>query len=555
VARPDIAAPGRDEQIRALNELDVLIVSSPRAQDPCSLWLSTSVADRLSRAGILTLSDLARHANLRGYRWFRTVRGVGVTLARRLLSWLEPHAASFGTPLTARALTPQALARLSRGAALQRLHPDSTKAFGIVPLERLVVPPSLDGRSGAFRVPGANVLGVDDDLSALREWLGRYRESPRTLESYTRVTERFYLFCLVRLRKPLSSVVEGDLLAYRQFLQAPDADWVQVGKAERDSAEWRPFKGPLSASSQRHTFTVLASMFTALMEAGYLRANPARGVVPKMKLPAARIDTRRSFTEAQWSLLMRTLRAMPDTPGLRRGMLVLQLAATTGLRLIELVTARTGDLQQEWMDGQLVWMLQVQGKGNRLRRVVIFDDVKTLIDGHHRDMAAAGTDFDANARQVRTLLQRHDAGDLQPQDPGAAGMRPLVGAIRAAPARWRLDDSGRPVLGRQGPALSDRFGALDPTALYQSLKRLFRQAARLAQAKGDLVEQADAQAFANASTHWLRHFFANTLAADNVLPAAMQKLLGHADLKTTSIYINAEERLMVRELGKLRRRG
>ena len=111
-----------------------------------------------------------------------------------------------------------------------------------------------------------------------------------------------------------------------------------------------------------------------------------------------------------------------------------------------------------------------------------------------------------------------------------------------------------PVLAHDAATLADRFGALDPTALYQSLKRLFRRAAELARLRGDLVDQADAQALQQASTHWLRHFFANTLAADNVLPAAMQKLLGHADLKTTSVYINAEERLMVRELSKVRRR-
>ena len=551
---PQARAPSRQEQIDALNELDVRIVASPRMVDACTVWLTESVCRRLAQVGVLTLADLAAYVNLHGQRWFRHVDGVGATLARRLLLWLEPLAAASEVPLHRRALLPQALARLARTAALERIEPDSTRSFGIVPLERLMVPPHLDGRTGQFRTQGPNVLDARTDLQAVLGWLARYRESPRTFQSYQRAVECFYLFCVIHLGKPLSSVAEADLMAYRDFLRAPQAHWVQVGRAERDSIDWRPLKGPLSPSSQRHAFTVLASMFQGLMEAGYLRANPARGVVPKMKLPPSRIDTRRSFTEAQWSLLMRTVRSLPDGPGLRRSILVLELASTTGLRLIELVTARTRDLRQEWIEGQLVWMLEVQGKGNRRRRVMIFDDVKALIDRHHEDMRAAGTDFDPQAQHIRTLLERADAQSLDASSADESGMRPLVGALRAPPARWRLDEQGMPVLAHDAATLADRFGALDPTALYQSLKRLFRRAAELARLRGDLVDQADAQALQRASTHWLRHFFANTLAADNVLPAAMQKLLGHADLKTTSIYINAEERLMVRELSKVRRR-
>ena len=550
----DTDTPGRSEQIQALNELDALIVASPRMADACTVWLTAAVSRRLSQVGVLTLADLAAYVNLHGHRWFRHVGGVGVVLARRLVLWLEPVAATHGAPLHERALQAHALVRLERAASLRTLDADSTRSFGIVPLERLAVPPHLDGRRGQFRVLGPNVLDAQTDLQAVFSWLERYRESPRTLQSYHRAVESFYLFCVVRLGKPLSSVAEGDLLAYRDFLRMPDPAWIQLGRAERDSTDWRPLKGPLGASSQRHAFTILASMFKGLMEAGYLSANPARGVVPKMKLPPSRIDTRRSFTEAQWSLLMRAVRDLPDTAGLRRSLLVLELASTTGLRLIELATARLKDLRQEWVDGQLVWMLDVEGKGNRRRRVVVFDDVKALVDRHHADMQASGTHFDPHAPHVRKLLRREDAQALGADAADGHGMRPLVGALGRPPARWRLSERGEALLERGATPLADRFGALDPTALYQSLKRLFRRVARVARERGDLVDQADAQALEQASTHWLRHFFANSLAADNVLPAAMQRLLGHADLKTTSVYIHAEEQLMVRELGKMRRR-
>jgi site-specific recombinase XerD len=116
--------------------------------------------------------------------------------------------------------------------------------------------------------------------------------------------------------------------------------------------------------------------------------------------------------------------------------------------------------------------------------------------------------------------------------------------------RWRLDALGMPTLepGRQ----ADRWGALEPSALYQSLKRLLRHAGERAH---EAEPPLDGAAFRSASTHWLRHFFANNAAADGVLPVALMGAMGHADLKTTSLYTRPEQQFMLRELAKVRRRG
>jgi len=58
-----------------------------------------------------------------------------------------------------------------------------------------------------------------------------------------------------------------------------------------------------------------------------------------------------------------------------------------------------------------------------------------------------------------------------------------------------------------------------------------------------------------ASTHWLRHFFATTAVADQVEPAVLREALGHSSLQTTSVYVKPEQRALLREMAKMRRRG
>ncbi|WP_157268550.1 phage integrase family protein [Azohydromonas aeria] len=564
------AASPRAARLAALNRLAAALSTPPALDDALAQWFTPALAAALRGAGLLSLRDLVDFANLHGARWFRLVPGLGAVRARRLLDWLRPAAAGLGHPLQDTALRPARQLALARELALAQVQ---DRRFGIVPLERLAVPPDLDGRNGTFRLATPNVLGAHTDLQAIEAWLRRYAMSPRTHASYAREAERFYLWCLCARRKPLSSVDEEDLHAYRRFIASPPGDWLQPRAEARASEHWRPFRGPLSALSQRHALTVIASMLGALLKAGYLGANAAAGVTPHLKLPRPGIDVRRSFDEAQWRWLMRCwddeyrsagapgglADAGPDAQpararSLRRLRLVLELGATTGLRLIELCTARLSGLRREVFEGEALWMLEVLGKGHRRRSVPIYDDVKALIDRHQADMAAAGIGHEPGA-PLRTLLTPAGAGAVDAQVPGGAidgegDARPLIGALRPAVPRWRLDALGVPVL--EPARQADRWGALEPSALYQSLKRLLKRAAERAHEAGPAL---DAAAFRSASTHWLRHFFANNAAADGVLPVALMGAMGHADLKTTSLYTRPEQQLMVRELAKVRRRG
>ena len=131
--------------------------------------------------------------------------------------------------------------------------------------------------------------------------------------------------------------------------------------------------------------------------------------------------------------------------------------------------------------------------------------------------------------------------------------RPLVGALRSAPRQWKLDENGVKVKDEGSPKNADAYGAIDPSALYQSLKRFFAGCASAALASG--LQEADAKAFVAASTHWMRHFFANSALADGVTAEAVKDAMGHSSLTTTSIYLRTERRRMVEQMSKLRRRG
>jgi len=605
-------------RLEALNALADALTKPPALEDALGAWLSPELATRLAgtRVGgktlpIVTLGNLIVFVNLYHHRWWTHVPRLGAERAGRLVAWLAPLADTLGQPLKEIAIQPLQRLTLARQNTLDALDPASLRRYGVVPLDRLAVPAELDGRHGDFRATGKkNTFGVETDLEAIFAWLRRHADSPRTSASYGRIVERFYLWCLWVKKKPMSSLDEGDFRDYRTFMAKPPADWVQERRVGRAAAEWRPFKGPLSPASRKLNFTVISALLSALIQAGYLAANAAAGVLPAMKMPHLRINIDRTFDEAQWSWVMQCWRKLyrgcgptcadgeeervlpdPEHPDqsfaraamLRRTRLILEIGATTGLRLIELVTTRRGALLRQVVEGESVWILKVLGKGNKTREVLVFDDIKNMIDQHHRDMGLAATGFDATNHRVRELLNpqaREAFGDSpvapagalvalpSPPLPGDSGFDsapvadeveeadpdqlPLVGALRKSPPRWKTDANGVAFVDRTAACNSDRYGSLDPTALYQALKRFLTRCGEMAQESDAPIDRAGLGA---ASTHWLRHFFANSAAADNVTPVALMGAMGHGSLQTTSLYLRAERRLIVSEMSRMRRRS
>ena len=571
----DVLAP-RGEQISALNALATLLAVPAGLADPVEAWLSESLAVHLRAVGILTLKNLADFIDVTGFRWHRRIEGLGAVRAARLVAWLAPLVAGFGRPLREASLKPERKLALAREHRVASVDAWRLERFGLVPLERLAVPPEFDGHRGTFRIQGPNVFDAEDDLTAIKCWLRRYEPTPRTHRAYLHAVEVFYLWCVYARRKPLSSLVEADVHDFRAFLAAPPVDWIQARSVDRSSDDWRPLRGSLSPSSQRHLITIVGALLTGLVDAGYISVQVVKGVKRQMKLPRPKINVRHTFSEDQWRTVRSVVTEMPNTPAKRRLQLVLELGSTSGLRLSEMCTARMGELRRETVAGvpvdqpeREVWMLSLVGKGGKPREVLVFDDVKALIDVHQTDLDRLALPHDRRAR-VRSLeaetppvaVAPGESNVLQLKAPASNGesaadvaLRPIVGALRRPVPRWTLDDRGVAVLDRDVQR-GDAYGALDPSALYQSVKRVFaRAAAAHAGAAAGPAAEREAAAFTKASTHWLRHFFGTSAANDGVDLVVIKELMGHASVDTTLLYVHPERRNQVAQMAKFRRRG
>jgi site-specific recombinase XerD len=271
-------------------------------------------------------------------------------------------------------------------------------------------------------------------------------------------------------------------------------------------------------------------MFAGLCDAGYLVANPMRALLKGFDLPATKIDVRRSFTEAEWQHVLRTLDAMPDSPERVRLKCILELLVSSGLRLDELASARHSHLRREHLpelpDLSDAWILTVTGKRNKTREVPLTEDVLRLLASHGRE------------------FMQEDQHSSKSTD------LPLIRTLHASVAQWGRVQAGE----RQGDLITTPRSvavgtAMSAAGIYAVLKRFFAQAAKTAGAAG-----LEPQRFLRASTHWMRHTFVRQALVDGVPIEVVSELAGHASINTTSIYSTQELARKVRAVHSMKRR-
>ncbi len=183
----------------------------------------------------------------------------------------------------------------------------------LAPLERVLVPGSVDGTKGTNRSTGNRQIAADNDVDAIKAWLARFLDKQTTFDSYSKEAERLLLWSTIQIGKPLSSLTHEDWLAYQNFLLDPQprARWVAGDgrKYPRPHSEWRPFAGSLSVSSQRQAGVILNAMFSWLVNAGYLAGNPLSLSRERKRRPAPRVT--RYLDEDVWSEVKATVDALP----------------------------------------------------------------------------------------------------------------------------------------------------------------------------------------------------------------------------------------------------
>jgi integrase len=441
----------RAQRLQLLKDLETSAGDRAKPTDPLDGWLNPELAAQLLKLGVLTLADL-RHRIARGGKWWAGLPSYGPIKAARLARHMELLLGDFGPELWPVATADRQLAALS-------------------------------GRNGANRATGRHV-GTDaqDDRQAIRAWITARAGSAHTAAQYEREAERFLLWCVIERRKALSDATAEDCRAYMDFIAKVPPSWIGRRKAARLAPGWAPFKGPLTLASQNVAIAALHSLFTWLVQAGYLAGNPWGLVNRKLgDDPRAGDDPAgsRAFTPAVWAAIRTHLAQHPDAASAQRLAWLCVFVEATGLRSAEILRARRGDLTPSAAG----WLLRVHGKGRKNRTVPV---PSPALQATRYYFEARGLDFDT-----------------------AAGDVPLLAS---------LQDPKAPITYR---ALAETFTRL--------IKRVLPSL--------PFDERRGAE---RASAHWLRHTHATRAAEREVPPDVLQENLGQSDPRTTAKYYRAQ---------------
>lgn len=377
---------------------------------------------------------------------------------------------------------------------------DLVRIPAIGPIELIRLTEGMDGQSGANRaVGGRSQISAQNDIDAIKAWLARFADTPTTFTSYRKEAERLMLWSVIELGKPLSSLTHEDLLVYQRFLGDPQpaGRWVmKTGrKWSRFEPDWRPFAGPLSATSQRQTIVILNTLFSWLVNAGYLAGNPLSLSRQRQRKAKPRIT--RFLDEELWREVKASIEAMPrETDRERehyfRARWLFSLLYICGLRISEVTENTMGEFFcRRDNDGEERWWLEITGKGDKTRIVPATNELMVELTRYRREN----------------------------------GLTPFPHPREATPLLL-------PIGGKQRP--------LTRSAVHLIVKEVFERAAKRIEKRGSDVASR-AQLLRAGSAHWLRHTAGSNMAAGEMDLRHVRDNLGHESISTTSKYLHSED--------------
>jgi integrase len=415
---------------------------------------------------------------------------------------------------------------LALGYALNR-KPQSTALpvplHEVAPLERVLIPIGLNGEHGSNRSPEPCRIDASHDLAAIHSWLSLKDGNAKTYNAYKKELERLLLWAVLARGKALSSLNTDDCKAYVHFLKTlttADVQWVTLAPAIKGQGSWKPFTyripkildgsadakpGPekpalvLSPRSVNYAKTIISSCMDWLVKQQYLKHNNFDGIA-SIKFGQAKSQAgNRAFTLKQMQAVFAyaETRARPDSPAFlleRRTLYILKLAFSTGLRIHELAAASFGDI--ECLDGEAgeQYFLRVVGKNSKERKTSL---PQSFVE------------------ELRDYLK-----------------------LRGLPSHFDFLPQQAPLI----PSLRDKTGRkhLSPAGLHKVLAAFFDQMLDNLDNGGN-ADPRLAGKLRKASTHWLRHSYGSYLANDRQVPLTyIRDELGHANISTTSLYLNTD---------------
>jgi integrase len=558
---------------RMVTEAAQLAAAPPQPAHPIGAWLRPRVARRLKGEGITTLGELVAFCNRRGASWWRSIPRIGPGRARALVSWLRRQQAPLGLtvdadvdsvekegmPLVAAERVEVVPApdheqeKQGQGGAARRATPDQKVTESdphglsnshdehplrlagrliLAPLERLTVPQALSGANGENRSSAFCYIQARHDLDAVRAYLNRYRDQPKTLRAYTKELERLLLWAVVSRGKALSDLRVDDCEAYKDFLKSPDPRFVGERFA-RSSPRWRPFATEaLSAESQRYGIRVLRGAFAWWVDVRYLAGNPWTAVNdPPVIQRASAMKIERALPADLWRRLRDELdvrcaeeRDSRSTAQWRAVRATILLMGDSGLRREEAASAQRENLKPS-MYGTLeqpVWELTIVGKGQRERTVPVSAATLDALRAHWTDRAK---DFDGATEED------NQRGPL---------LAPII-------IPWTMASRRRHRQGQEG-GNGVSTGVSGPGYTADGLNRLIGRMLKGLVETMDALSLDERALLGQANAHAFRHTFGTQSVAEEVPVDVVQKVLGHASLATTTIYVQAEKQRVLEEI-------
>lgn len=518
-------------QRQAFDLLAKAVYRAPRVTDSIGQWLVPHVVEHLQAAGMHTLGDVRAALNRKkSVRWDE-VPGVGEKWATRLTLWLDEHVI--------------VVAPDSTSVALMAPSPFHGLGLSKQDSEVTLTKPVLLHEQDASRMERAwwpypahrNRLGACSDEHAIQIWLdakaphhpGEKDANKITLtrRAYSRIAERFLLWCQLEANIGLTQIGVEHCIHYRSWLHSlgwvsteqwaaagwhiPAEQWIGAQRVKRDSAQWKPFKGKLSQESIANELTVLRALFKYLSEGRVAEHNPwALLGKADFKTPWSQdsLYVNRSLTQAQRDYLLAGLDADDEIQA--RLALILWLGFGCGLRSAEMIGLSLRDI----VIAPERWSLKVKGKGKRNRTVPLSTPVKNAL---LRYLQAIGMELDFVIRASSGL------------DPETAD-QPIL----------RTKKGPRP-RGKDGKRVAST--PMDRMS-YPSLDRIIKEHFK---AKAMALEDSNPESAARlqlASMHWLRHSCAVHANRNKVPLNSIQRLLGHSNISITSRYLVEEEEVL-----------
>jgi site-specific recombinase XerD len=462
----------REKLLDLLSRLEKQVAEQPRPDDMVSGWFDDLIAKKLVAAGMLTLNDL-RDRIMVGGRWYKALPAVGKAKSERIESHLRQLLVFDNTPLKSKFVMPGSTDThfsISNSDSSLATSTSITFSSPLTLSTQTALSPELAKRS-------LSLLTANTDIEAVRAWISARAGSEVTAKTYLREATRLLLW----LKHACAGARLADMRieecsGYMAFLQHIPLQWISRIRAAPGESGWAPFRGPLSHDSQHQAIVIVASMFTWLQSAQYLKSNPWVLINKKTGDDKERnvLDTK-ALSEMASMEILRFIDQQAPSPACTRIRFIIVFMSSVGLRSSELLTSKFGHLYHE-PEG---WMLQVHGKGAKNRIV------------HLPGQAISALQAYIETRGITSL-------ESAPQD------LPLLANL-------------------QNPLTHVGY-----QALYEHVKRWLGKAV-LASA----LPSQEKTKLLGASTHWLRHTFGTRAVALVVPLDVIQAQLGHASIQTT----------------------